>query len=95
MLSGISRLPPPLSFEIESYLGVPIDLLAETDRRQALGRVSRVLDLLEGMWSVQALKEKHFDCWFSTLMKSHKEKVSKHILIIPLLLYSNIIALVG
>ena len=87
MLSGISRLPSSLSFEVESYLGVPIDLLAETDRRQPAGRVSRVLDLLEGMWSVQALKERHFDSWFTALISSHNEKVEIHYSIYIIVVY--------
>ena len=40
------------------------------------GRADNYLDLLEAMWSAQALKERHFDSWTSDLRNAHIEKVS-------------------
>lgn len=75
MLSGLKNVTPDLANEIESFLGVPVDLIVETDRRQPQGRVSRVLDLLQGMYFTQALKERHFDQWFASLITVHREQV--------------------
>lgn len=33
------------------------------------------LDLLEGLWLAQALKERHFDSWISDLRNMHVEQV--------------------
>lgn len=34
--------------------------------------LARTLDVLEGLWTSQALKEGHFDKWFSALLGSHR-----------------------
>jgi hypothetical protein len=40
-------------------------------------RLEVVLDVLEACWVVQALKERHFDSWFSDLFKIHSKEVSE------------------
>lgn len=78
-MSGLKQLPSNVRADIEGFLGVTMDVIAETDRRQPNGHVSRVLDLVECLYLNQALKEKHFDSWYSTLVASHREKVEYNI----------------
>lgn len=43
--------------------------------RDPHSQLTRTLDVLEGLWTCQGLKEGHFDAWFGQLMGSHREEV--------------------
>jgi hypothetical protein len=69
--------------ELEAFLGISLSQLPEvTPNMHAAPRdfstwtpADTVLDLLEGMWLAQALKERHFDSWISDLRSMHVEQV--------------------
>ena len=74
MLSGLDALSVNELNTLESYLRV-----SEIDPFQHRGKDSfyeRVLNLLEGLWYTQALKERHFDNWFTELIRKHTLEVS-------------------
>jgi hypothetical protein len=37
-----------------------------------------MLDLVESLWTVQALQERHFDSWFSDLKILHSKEVREY-----------------
>jgi hypothetical protein len=82
--------------ELEAFLGAPLaDLPMRTPNMHAEERdyaswtpADRYLDLLEGMWLAQALKERHFDSWISDLRNMHIEQVLFPLLLRFLLLVS-------
>ena len=49
-----------------------LSLLAKSKPGNFIGRV---LDVLEGLWTCQALKESHFDKWFNELLEQHRKQV--------------------
>ena len=49
--------------------------LHQRDAYSPLLRLELVLDLVEACWISQALKERHFDSWFSDLFKIHNKEV--------------------
>ena len=69
--------------ELESYLGISLSALPDRTPSMhtepidyaAWTPVDRLLDLLEGMWAAQALKERHFDSWITDLRTMHIEQV--------------------
>jgi hypothetical protein len=49
--------------------------LGEAAERDPGGAISRVLDVLEGLWTSQSLQEGRFDAWFTTLLATHRTQV--------------------
>lgn len=69
MISGLDALSAEELDVLEKFLGVTtIDPYEEKDKDSVY---ERVLDILEGMWYAQALKERHFDIWFAELIRKH------------------------
>ena len=69
---GLSILSPEETTELESFLGVN---LSDIRYGQRQNKVDEYLDLVEGLWTTQALKERHFDSWFTDLKKLHEKEV--------------------
>lgn len=86
--SGLAALTPEGATELEAFLGCKLNELPNvTPNMHAEARdyttwtpADRILDLLEGMWSAQALKERHFDSWISDLRNMHIEQVRPDLL---------------
>jgi hypothetical protein len=80
MASGLNNLSVKEQQILESFLGVPLRslsvfddiLLASPERKKA----EYYLDVLEELWSIQALKERHFDAWITELRSLHSKEVS-------------------
>ena len=60
---GYSNLENSERIRLESALGSP-------------KRTKAVKDVVTCLWMMQALKERHFDAWFSTVKKQHQSKVN-------------------
>ena len=71
-LFGLSSLSSADTSELEAFLGVTLSSIRYGERQ--LG-VDIYLDLVEGLWTAQALKERHFDSWFTDLKKLHEKEV--------------------
>lgn len=71
-LFGLSSLSSADTSELEAFLGVTLSSIQYGERQ--LG-VDIYLDLVEGLWTAQALKERHFDSWFTDLKKLHDKEV--------------------
>lgn len=71
-LFGLSSLSSADTSELEAFLGVTLSSIRYGERQ--LG-VDIYLDLVEGLWTAQALKERHFDSWFTDLKKLHDKEV--------------------
>jgi hypothetical protein len=71
MSLGLQALSNEEILELENYFG--IDMISIST-----GSTSRitemVLDIVEALWSSQALKERHFDSWFSDLQKIQEKE---------------------
>lgn len=93
MVSGLRSLDVQLVAELETFLGSPLSSLVssvgsspsqDTESDANLGSVrsnpaavDAYLDLLEGLWAAQALKERHFDAWMADLHKMHVKEVRR------------------
>ena len=71
MLYGLNSLNDDETNELDMYLGTRIRQL---DRSDLTGKISSVLDALEALWTIQALKEKQFESWFNDLSKRHEKE---------------------
>ena len=69
---GTSSLSPTDIEELEAFLGAPLTSIRYGDRQD---KADAYLDLVEGLWTAQALKERHFDSWFTDLKKIHEKEV--------------------
>ena len=69
---GTSSLSPTDIEELEAFLGVPLTSIRYGDRQD---KADAYLDLVEGLWTAQALKERHFDSWFTDLKRIHEKEV--------------------
>ena len=69
---GLSVLSPEETTELELFVGVN---LSDIRYGQRQNKVDEYLDLVEGLWTTQALKERHFDSWFTDLKKLHEKEV--------------------
>jgi hypothetical protein len=81
MASGITNLTPQEVTQLETFLGIPLKDLSNYDEN-ALHFPERkkaefYLDIIEQLWNVQAMKERHFDGWMVELRRVHiaEEKV--------------------
>jgi hypothetical protein len=80
MASGLNNLSTKEQQILESFLGVPLrslsvfdDILLTSPERK---KAEYYLDVLEELWSIQALKERHFDAWITELRSLHSKEVS-------------------
>jgi hypothetical protein len=71
-VSGVSSLSPEEILELEKFLGVTLASIQYGERQTP---ADVYLDLIEGLWSAQALKERHFDSWFTDLKRLHEKEV--------------------
>ena len=69
---GLSTLSTDETTELEVFLGVSLTDIRYGERQN---KVDAYLDLVEGLWTAQALKERHFDSWFTDLKKLHEKEV--------------------
>ena len=69
---GLSSITSTDIAEIEGFLGCQVSDIAMD---KSHGGANICLDILEAMWTVQALKERDFDMWFTALRKRHSEEV--------------------
>ena len=69
---GISPLSSSDTEELEAFLGVSLTSIRYGERQD---KADAYLDLVEGLWTAQALKERHFDSWFTDLKKIHEKEV--------------------
>jgi hypothetical protein len=78
MKSGFKNLLPDEVNELERFLAVPLVSLLEPANTNDTARMRAefILDILEEIWMSQALKERHFDHWFSELAKQRRIEVS-------------------
>lgn len=81
LVSGLSRLTPTERAELENFLGVSLSTLEkeqQTDSLQCFA-AKAILDLLDALYCTQALKERHFDAWISTLRQKLFQEVYRPI----------------
>lgn len=78
MTSGLDALSVDDLNRLESFFKV--QGLDPSLQKDPYSFYERVLDLLEGMWYSQALKERHFDIWFSELIRKHTAEVGLNII---------------
>jgi hypothetical protein len=71
-VSGLSSLSPEEILELEKFLGVSLSSIQYGERQTP---ADAYLDLIEGLWTAQALKERHFDSWFTDLKRLHEKEV--------------------
>jgi hypothetical protein len=71
-VSGLSSLSPEEVLELEKFLGVSLSSIQYGERQTP---ADAYLDLVEGLWTAQALKERHFDSWFTDLKRLHEKEV--------------------
>lgn len=77
MLSGLDALSVDDLNTLEAFLQVKgIDPNQERERDSFY---ERTLDVLEGLFYSQALTERHFDSWFSELVRKHTVEVSTYL----------------
>ena len=69
---GLSTLSTDETTELEVFLGVSLTDIRYGERQN---KVDAYLDLVEGLWTAQALKERHFDSWFTDSKKLHEKEV--------------------
>lgn len=82
--NGRQQQPSPAALELEAFLQCKLaDLPSRTPNLRQEPRnfsswtpVDKYLDLLEAMWSAQALKERHFDSWITDMRNMHIEQVT-------------------
>ena len=71
MISGFKILNSNELLALESFLEFPLSNICNSlggqNNNNNSNKVDICLDLLEAMWSIQALKERHFDSWMSDL----------------------------
>ena len=71
---GLSPLSSTDIAELEAFLGVGLTSIRYGVRQ---GKADTYLDIVEGLWTAQALKERHFDSWFTDLKKLHEKEVKR------------------
>lgn len=73
MIYGLNCINDDETKELDVYLGTR---LRQYDRTNTVGagKLSSVLDILEALWTIQALKEKQFEAWFIDLSKRHEKE---------------------
>lgn len=69
---GLSSISSTDIAEIEAFWGCPIAAINNEP-----SKANYILDILEAMWIYQALKERDFDSWFTSLKKKHSEEVRR------------------
>ena len=72
-LRGLSLLRSEEITELESFLGEKLTGIQYSEKR---GPSDRYLDLVEALWTAQALKERHFDYWFTETKKVYDAEVT-------------------
>ena len=71
-LRGLTLLRTEEMAELESFLGEKLTGIQYSEKR---GPADRYLDLIEALWTAQALKERHFDYWFTETKKIYDAEV--------------------
>ena len=74
MCYGVTYLTSDEKNELETYLETSLELLAQPQSQQTQ-KANFILDILEALWTTQALKERHFDGWFAELKQIHLQEV--------------------
>ena len=69
MIKGIKALKIGEINMLETYLGHAIHDLSTDNDDGISNRYHKVINVIEGLWIQQALKERHFDSWFADLKK--------------------------
>lgn len=66
-------LTEPELRELEAYFGQGLPRDAAEFQAHASDKLRVVADTIEGLWAAQALKERHFNHWFSELQALHMQ----------------------
>lgn len=72
MSRGLRALSAAELGELEVFFGTP--LATYTPSAAADSKLDRVLDVLEALWTTQALREKVFDRWFAEIRQVHEQE---------------------
>ena len=72
-LRGLSLLRSEEIVELETFLGEKLTGIQYSEKR---GPADRYLDVIEALWTAQALKERHFDYWFTETKKLYDAEVT-------------------
>jgi hypothetical protein len=72
MATGLRQLNDQQRTELELFLHCPLSALQQPNLST---KAQETLDTLEAVWSIQALKERHFDAWIAQLNALHKQQV--------------------
>lgn len=78
MVSGIANLTPEQIQILDMFFGISLKTISHnpTDlKSEDCNKLNKYLDLFEGLWNIQALKERHFDYWFTELRRIHATEV--------------------
>ena len=82
-------IPPPMLKDLEVFLGCSVESLRcdgkpgdisahlgtiPAAKTPGLARAEQLVDTVETMWTVQAMKERHFDSWMSDLVILHESQ---------------------
>ena len=72
MRAGLQQLEPQHIQELEAFFNEKFPI-----ERPFTGgeKLERFLDMLESLWTIQALKERHFDSWFRDLATLQMKEV--------------------
>lgn len=79
MASGVSNLNPKEKQILETFLGLPLRALSIFDEKAMSSperkKAEYYLDIIEELYYLQALKERHFDAWITELRSVHATEV--------------------
>lgn len=80
MLSGLRCLSEDIQQKLEDFLEEKLP--SRTPGVRLNSKAEGKLDVIELLWTVQALKEKHFDWWWTDLTRHQKEEVRTFVLLL-------------
>ena len=75
MISGFKILNTNEIIALELFLETSLSNISNNLGGLYNNKLEICLDLLEAMWSIQALKERHFDSWMIDLNAIHTKEV--------------------
>jgi len=85
MVAGLNILSLTEIKELETYFGTSLAVAEAAAmgvgarERETDSKLELLLDVLETLWTTQAMKERHFDAWFAALTRAQRNEVECHI----------------
>lgn len=73
MVLGLNCINDDEANELDKYFGTRLSQL-DRSRLASAEKLSSILDVLEALWTIQALKERQFESWFIDLNKRHEKE---------------------